>query len=60
MIQTFEPEEDWFWDYAANDFVDGPNLAPPLSRPTNQSVPGPADRLPADWRELLAADRSRR
>ena len=33
----------------AQDYYDGPSLAPPHSHPVDQSVPGPADRLPADW-----------
>lgn len=28
-------------------------LAPPLPHPDAQSVPGPADRVPADWQGLL-------
>jgi hypothetical protein len=29
----------------------GATLAPPTSRPDDQSVPGPEDRVPADWRD---------
>ena len=54
VIQTFEPDEEWFWNYETDDYTDGPELAPPHSHPRTQSVPGPADRLPADWREILA------
>jgi hypothetical protein len=53
-IQSFEPGEDWFWDYTAEDYVAGPRLAPPTSHPADQSVPGPAERVPADWMQLLA------
>lgn len=52
-VRSFEPGESWFWDFVASDFVDGPDLAPPVSRPATQSSPGPASRLPADWRELI-------
>ncbi|WP_078901290.1 UBP-type zinc finger domain-containing protein [Actinacidiphila yeochonensis] len=54
VVQSFEPGEEWFWDYARAQYVeDGPRLAPPESHPGDQSVPGPADRLPADWRTRL-------
>jgi hypothetical protein len=53
VIQSFEPGEDWFWDYRAQRFADGPVLAPPHSHPDGQLAPGPADRLPADWLLIL-------
>lgn len=53
IIQTFEPGEDWFWDYTIGDFAEGPALAPPRSHPASQAIPGPADRVPANWREIL-------
>jgi hypothetical protein len=55
VIQSFEPGEDWFWDYRAQQFADGPVLAPPRSHPDDQPAPGPADRLPADWLSILEA-----
>jgi hypothetical protein len=48
IIQSFEPGEDWFWNYETNAFTEGPALAPPHAHPADQSVPGPADRLPVD------------
>ena len=33
VIRTFEPGEDWFWDYAADDYTQGPALAAPEHRP---------------------------
>lgn len=54
VIQSFEPGEDWFWDYEAQQLIDGPELAPPTSRPESQSSPGPADRVPPNWRRILA------
>ena len=57
VIRSFEPGEEWFWDFEAEDWAQGPYLAPPESHPPTQSVPGPADRVPANWRELLAAKR---
>lgn len=57
VIRTYEPGEDWFWDYQTHSFARGPRLAPPESHPETQSVPGPAERVPDDWRDILAADR---
>ena len=53
VIQGFEPGEDWFWDYRTRAFTDGPPLAPPTSHPAGQSVPGPSERVPADWLDQL-------
>ena len=47
VMQSFEPGEEWFWDYAAEAEVAGPALAPPTSRPEDQPVPGPEGRVPA-------------
>jgi len=55
IMQSFEPGEEWFWDYRTGELIDGPALAPPDCRPTDASVPGPAGRVPADWRAQLAA-----
>jgi hypothetical protein len=48
-IQSFEPGEDWFYDYRTDQMLAGPELAPPRERPAEQTVPGPADRVPRDW-----------
>ena len=53
VIRTFEPGEDWFWDYTSDAGFLGPALAEPLCRPEEQTVPGPAERVPADWREHI-------
>jgi hypothetical protein len=53
IMRSFEPGETWFWNYRTNDYVDGPTLAPPQSHPFKQPVPGPADRVPADWETYL-------
>ena len=53
IIRSFEPGEYWFWSYATNEFVGGPQLAPPDHHPLEQPVPGPAGRVPADWIEQL-------
>ena len=49
VVASFEPGEGWFWDYAANEYVDGPDLIPPHHHPLDQPVPGPAGRVPPDW-----------
>ena len=53
LVQSFEPGESWFWDYESNDYYDGPQLPDPQHRPLDQSVPGPADRVPPDWRSKV-------
>jgi hypothetical protein len=52
-IQSFEPEEDWFWDFETENFYAGPELAPPDHHPVDQPVPGPAGAVPAEWTRLL-------
>jgi hypothetical protein len=49
VIASFEPGEDWFYDYGTDSMVDGPPLPEPRSHPVDQPAPGPRDRLPADW-----------
>jgi hypothetical protein len=56
-IRSFEPGEDWFWDYADARGVIGGDVMPPLAHPAEQSTPGPADRVPADWQRRLIAAR---
>jgi hypothetical protein len=53
LIQSYEPGEDWYWNYRTQDAVDGPELAPPTHHPEAQGAPGPAGRVPADWRRHL-------
>jgi hypothetical protein len=53
VICSFEPGEDWFFDYRTNDFASGPPLAPPEHHPLDQPTPGPAGRVPANWESLL-------
>lgn len=53
VAQSYEPGEDWFWDYAELEPVDGPMLAPPHHHPLEQPSPGPAGRVPADWEDHL-------
>lgn len=53
LITSFEPGEDWWWDYRTQETREGPHLAAPESHPAGQASPGPADRLPADWRDHI-------
>jgi len=54
VLQSFEPGEDWFFDYRTDAMVDGPTLAPPDCHPADQPVPGPAGAVPADWESQLS------
>ena len=53
VIASFEPGEDWFYDYRSNEFFDGPTLAAPDAHPLDQGVPGPKGRVPGDWQSKL-------
>ncbi|MFM1723098.1 UBP-type zinc finger domain-containing protein [Rhodococcus sp. PAM 2766] len=53
IIRSYEPGEAWFWDYRTQDFAEGPELSPPQHHPLDQTVPGPADRVPEDWADRL-------
>ncbi|NNC12399.1 UBP-type zinc finger domain-containing protein [Planctomonas sp. JC2975] len=53
FMQSFEPGEDWYWDYVTESMASGPVLAAPSNRPESQPAPGPEGRVPADWQELL-------
>jgi Zn ribbon nucleic-acid-binding protein len=53
VIRTFEPDEDWFYDYETGQAFDGPVLAGPQSRPEDETTPGPRGRVPSDWAEHI-------
>jgi len=53
VIQSYEPGEDWFYDFRSDGMLQGPELAPPTSHPVDQPVPGPAGSVPADWQSRL-------
>lgn len=48
IIRSYEPGEDWFWDFTTGQYYEGPELAPPQSHPLDQPVPG--GNVPPDWR----------
>jgi hypothetical protein len=49
IIRSFEPDEDWFYDYDSDQYGEGPELAPPNHHPLEQPTPGPAGRVPRGW-----------
>ena len=53
VIRSYEPGEDWFWDFTTNDVLDGPPLASPQHHPVAQDVPGPEGRVPEDWEKYV-------
>jgi hypothetical protein len=53
VLQSFEPGEDWFYDYRTEQFFEGPQLAAPDSHPLDQPVPGPDGKVPPDWQYKL-------
>jgi hypothetical protein len=53
IIRSFEPDEDWFYDFNQDEYAEGPELAPPLHHPLSQPTPGPAGRVPRDWEQRL-------
>ncbi len=53
IIRSFEPGESWFWDNSTEQYADGPPLAAPEHHPLDQPTPGPAGRVPSDWRRHL-------
>ena len=52
-MTSFEPGEDWFFDFRDGRASDGPRLADPQHHPEDQPVPGPAGRVPQDWRSRI-------
>ena len=53
IIRSFEPGEDWYYDYRSDQMSEGPPLAPPQHHPLSQPTPGPAGKVPADWERHL-------
>ncbi len=53
IITSFEPGEDWFYDYRTGDFCASATLHPPHAHPLNQPTPGPAGAVPPNWQALL-------
>jgi hypothetical protein len=53
VIRSYEPGEEWFFDYTTGDYREGPDLAAPDHHPLSQPTPGPAGRVPSNWQSLL-------
>jgi hypothetical protein len=53
IVQSYEPGEDWFWNYRTEQAFAGPDLAEPRHRPVDQPSPGPRGRVPSDWRNHI-------
>lgn len=53
IVQSFEPGEDWFWNYATSEFSEGPPLKGPDHHPVAQPVPGPEGQVPPNWQNQL-------
>jgi hypothetical protein len=53
FIASFEPGEDWMFDYRDGGVYEAPDLADPPNHPADQPVPGPAGAVPADWQDHL-------
>jgi hypothetical protein len=53
IIRSFEPGEEWFWDFRTETFAAGPDLAPPQNHPLDQPTPGPAGAVPRDWQRHI-------
>jgi len=53
IIASFEPDEDWFFDYREGAMIEGVALLPPRAHSESQPVPGPTGRVPANWESLL-------
>ena len=53
IIRSFEPGEEWFFDYRSDTAFQGPALAAPESHPLNQPVPGPEGAVPEDWMQRI-------
>ncbi len=51
VIASFEPGEEWFWDFEREEGFEGPVLADPQSHPVDQPTPGPEGAVPDDWRD---------
>jgi hypothetical protein len=53
VVRSFEPGEEWFWNYQTEQYAEGPELAPPDHHPVDQPTPGPAGKVPADWQRRI-------
>jgi Zn-finger in ubiquitin-hydrolases and other protein len=52
-MQSFEPGEEWYWDFVDQSPAEGPRLADPTSHPEDQPAPGPSGKVPRDWLQRI-------
>ena len=53
LMTSFEPGEEWYWDFRDEETYEGPVLAGPQSHPSDQPTPGPAGGVPHDWMDHI-------
>jgi Zn-finger in ubiquitin-hydrolases and other protein len=53
IVASFEPDEDWFFNYRTGQLLEAVPLAPPHHHPLDQPAPGPAGRVPPNWKDRL-------
>jgi len=53
VIRSFEPGEDWFYDYETDEGMEGPAFASPEHHLLEQPTLGPAGKVPRDWQRYL-------
>ena len=53
VVQSYEPGEDWFWDYAEGGVLRRSPPGAAAHHPLDQPGPGPAGRVPDDWEQRL-------
>jgi hypothetical protein len=53
VIRSYEPGEEWYYDFRTEEGFTGPRLADPQHHPLDQTAPGPADRVPPNWQSQL-------
>ena len=53
VVQSFEPGEDWFWDYARDVAASGRRWRLRRADLRTQEPPAPRERVPANWKDLL-------
>lgn len=53
ILASFEPGENWLWNFDTEEYYEGPELLPPTSHPIAQPAPGPEGKVPEDWEQQL-------
>jgi hypothetical protein len=49
VVASFEPFQNWYYDYETDKVFRAARLRPPNCRPATQPAPGPAGKVPPDW-----------